>query len=218
MADYPSKIFVINEEEFESYLFTGGKVVYIVEEADPLYKTHPAIITAGALLPPIEAIQAELDGAMFESNAIYEQYLLTEEADIYISILLAAAVQQIPVAIMFGRDEMNMQFPKMLIDFLYRQYGLVLGINGAVPSYIIEPMMPTVLAKLYMMNMIDYKTFMEKHPPLPIHQMVISRLVYDHNPAVASKDLQHYIEYFETVRQEIYKNGGKFLIDPLVGL
>ena len=155
---------------------------------------------------------------MFEANAIYEQYLLTEEADMYISILLAAAVQQIPVAIMFGRDELNMQFPKMLIDFVYHHYGLVLGIDGVVPPYIMEPMMPFVLAKLYMMNMIDYKTLMEKHPPMSIHPMVISRLAYDLNPAVKSKDITQYIEYFETVRQEIYKNGGKFLIDPLVGL
>ena len=85
MADYPMNIWVISEQEFDEFTFTGGKVVYIVEEPDPKYSSHPAIVTAGALLPPVDAIRAELDGSIFESNAIYEQYLQREEADPYIS-------------------------------------------------------------------------------------------------------------------------------------
>ena len=168
MADYPMNIWVISEQEFDEFTFTGGKVVYIVEEPDPKYSSHPAIVTAGALLPPVDAIRAELDGSIFESNAIYEQYLQREEADPYISILIAAALKQLPIAIMFGKDEMEMQFPKMLIDFLYRYYGLVLGIKNKVNPYIVESMLPVDLAKLYNMNIIDYRTFMTKHPPLPI--------------------------------------------------
>ena len=223
MANYPAKIWLITPEEFEAFTFTGGKVVYIVEEADPMFATHPAIITAGALLPPIEAIQYELDGRMFESNVLYAQYLQQEEADPYISIILAAAIKQIPVAIMFGKDEMNMQFPKMLIDFLYKSYGLVLGIAGATPDtainpYILEEFVPFDLAKLYSMDIIDYPTFMVMHPDMPIHQMAISKLAYENNPVVNEKDFAHYMEYFEYMRKAILNNGRRFLIDPLVAL
>lgn len=216
MANYPMNIWVITEEEFDEFTFTGGKVVYIVEEPHPRFATHPAIITAGALLPPIEAIQAELDGNMFESVAMYENYLQREEADPYISILIAAALKQIPIGIMFGRDELNMQFPKMLIDFVYKYYGLVFGIKNKIQPYIIEEMLPLDLAKLYNMNIIDYPTFMEKHPPLPIHAMAISKMAYEVRPVVKTKDFQNYVEYFEMVRNAIYSNGGKFLVDPLV--
>lgn len=218
MANYPMNIWVITEDEFDEFTFTGGKVIYIVEEPDLKFSTHPAIITAGALLPPFEAIQAELDGNIFESNAIYEQYLQKEEADPYISIIIAAALKQIPIGIMFGRDELNMQFPKMLIDFVYRFYGLVFGIKGKVQPYIMEEALPLDLAKLYLMNIIDYPTFMEKHPPLPINQMAISKLAYEVRPVVKSKDVQHFTEYFEMVRRAVYENGGKFLIDPLEGV
>lgn len=218
MADYPINIWVITEQEFESFTFTGGKVIYIAESVEPRYATHPAIITAGALLPPMEAIQAELDDRIFEAYTMYEYYLQHEEADPFISILIAAAIKQIPVGIMFGRDESNMQFPKMLIDFVYRYYGLVLGIIGEIQPYIVEEMLPFDLAKLYNMNIIDYPTFMEKHPPLPIHPSAISKLVYEVNPVVVSKDLQHYVEYFEMIRKSIYNNGRKFLMDPLVAL
>lgn len=216
MANYPANIWIVTENDFDQFTFTGGKVVYIVEEPILRFKSHPAIITAGALLPPMEAIQAELNGNLFESNAIYERYLLSEEANMYISILIAAAVKQIPIGIMFGRDELNMQFPKMFIDFMYKAYGLVIGVNGKINPYIIEDILPADLAMLYGMNIIDYPTFMEKHPPLPINPMIISKLAIDINPWVHDKSFNGYLEYFEMVKNNTIKNGGKFTIDPMV--
>lgn len=219
MANYPMGIWVINEDEFEEFTYTGGKVIYIVEEPNPKFSTHPAIITAGALLSPTEAIHAELDGDIMRSAAIYEHYLSTQEADVYVSIIVAAAVKQIPIGIMFGRDEMNMQFPKLLIDFLYKYYGIVLGIRNKIQPYIEEQYLPVDLAKLYNMNLIDYPTLMEKHPSnLPIHDMAISKLAYEINPAVKERTHQNYVEYFEMVKKMIAENEGKFLFDPLEGV
>ena len=218
MANYPMNIWVIDENEFDRFTFTGGKVIYIVEEPDFKYRTHPSIITAGALLPPIESIQAELNGNILESNAIYERYLHSEEADPYISIIIAAALKQIPIGIMFGKDELNMQFPKMFVEFLYKFYGLVLGVNDMVVPYIAEEMIPIDLAKLYCMNIIDYPTFMEKHPALPIHPIVISKMAIEINPIIKDKTILGYTEYFEHVRKTIGDNGGKYLIDPMVAI
>jgi len=218
MANYPINMWVIGEDEFESFTFTGGKVIYVVEEPHPKFSTHPAIVTAGALLPPYEAIQMELDKNYADAEGIYYYYLQTPEADPFISIIIAAALNQIPIGIMFGRDEMNMQFPKMLIDYLYRYFGLVLGIQGKVQPYILEEMIPFDLAKLYNANIIDYATFMMKHPPLPIHPSAISKMAYEENPIVEKRDFENYSKYFEIVKDAIYNNGGKFLVDPLVGL
>ena len=219
MANYPINIWVINEDEFDEFIFTGGKVIYIAEEPGPKFSTHPAIITAGALLPPFEAIQMELDGSLFESNAIYEQYLQKEEADPFVSIIIAAGLKQIPIGIMFGRDEMNLNFPKMFIDFMYRCYGLVFGIKGKVQPYIVEELLPIDLAKLYMMNIIDYQTFMEKHPPqFPIQSIVISKLAYEVRPAIEVRDFNGFNEYFEMIKNKTHSNGGKFLMDPLEGI
>lgn len=211
-------VWVITEDEFDEFVLYGGKVIYIVEEPSPKYATHPAVTTAGALLPPVESIQFELDGNMFEAVSLYEQYLQQIEADPYISVIIAAAIKQVPIGIMFGKDELNMQFPKMLIDFVYRSYGLVFGIKNKVQPYILEEFLPIDLAKIYMINMIDYPTFITKHPPLPIHPMAISKLVYENRPLVEVKDTAHFVEYFENVRNAIHNNGGKFLVDPLEGI
>lgn len=216
MANYPSNIWIVSENEFDQFAFTGGKVIYIVEEPAMRFKTHPAIITAGALLPPMEAIEAELNGNLFESNAIYERYLASEEANMYISILIAASIKQIPIGIMFGKDELNMQFPKMFIDFMFKAYGLVIGVNGKIHPYIMEEALPFDLAMLYNMNIIDYPTFMEKHPPLPINPMVISKMSIEINPLVKDKTFNGYLEYFETMKYHTAKNGGRFILDPMV--
>lgn len=215
MANLPMNIWLIKENEFDSFTFTGGKVIYIAEEPNPIFRNHPAIITAGALLPPVEAIQLELDGSIGQSGVVYEQYLLSEVADQYITVLLAAAFQQVPIAIMFGKDELNMRFPAFFINFLYQYYGLVIGVKGSVNPCIMETMIPADMAKLYNMDMIDYKTFMEKHPPMQIHPAVISKMAYEQRPIVANKEFNDYFEYFEHTRKVIYENGGRFLIDPM---
>lgn len=217
MPNYLSNIWVITKEQFEPFTYTGGKVIYIAEDVEPMFRTHPAIVTAGILLPPINAIQYELDNRLIESYTIYDDYLQMEEPDKYISILIAAAIKQIPIGVMFGKDESNMQFPNMLLDFLTKHYGLVLGLINNTQSFIIEEFLPFDLAKLYNMNIIDYPTFMEKHPQLPIHQSAYSKLIYEVRPLVKEKNLQHYIEYFESVKDLIIKNNRRFLIDPIVG-
>ena len=216
MANYPMNIWLITEDEFDHFTFTGGKVIYIAEEPAPRFKTHPAIITAGVLLPPFEAIQAELDGNIAESFMMYEMYLMSEDADTYISIIIAAALKQIPIGIMFGRDEINMQFPKMFIDFLFKHYGLVIGVSNKLVPYIMEEALPNNLAKLYCMNVIDYPTFMEKHPDLPINPIVISKMAIEVNPWVYTKDINGYLEYFEHVKSDTRRNGGRVPIDPMV--
>ena len=98
----------------------------------------------------------------------------------------------------------------------YRMYGLVIGVNGKINPYIVEEVIPADLAMLYGMNIIDYPTFMEKHPALPINPMIISKLAIEINPWVYDKSFNGYLEYFEMVKNNTIKNGGKFTIDPMV--
>ena len=141
---------------------------------------------------------------------------MSEEADIYVSIILAAALKQIPIGLMFGRDEVNMQFPKLFINFLFKAYGLVIGVNNKLVPSIMEEALPSDLAKLYCMNIIDYPTFMEKHPQLPINPVVISKMAIEINPLVNEKNINGYMEYFERIKEYTKRNGGSLPIDPMV--
>ena len=214
--NYPMNIWMINENDIDRFATSGGKIIYIVDQPDPRYRMHPALVSAGILLPPIDAINNELDGKIPEACMIYTNYLMTEEVYQYIIILVAAAVMGNPIGILFGKDELNMQFPKVFIDFLYKQHGLVIGIEGAVTPYIEEEYMNLNLAILYRNNIINYKTFMEKHPanyPILYH-LVLDRMMQDVKPPVET--MEECIAYFNMSMDNTKKNRNRILIDPLV--
>lgn len=219
MAAYPVNVWMITESDFESFTYTGGKVIYIAEDMDFKFKTHPAIVTAGVLLPPVDAVACIIDGEMEIAAGIYYDYLLNSEASMYINIILAAAIQETPIGIMFGQDEINMGSPSIFLNFLYHYYGLVVGVMGSVNPCIEEAFMPNNMASLYNMSIIDSKTYFEKHPPhLPISDQAISKLAYEINPLVSQRDFQHYYEYFNNLKNTIHNNNGKYLVDMMEGI
>lgn len=214
--NHPSNIWLITEDEFDHFTYTGGKVIYIVEEPKSMFVNHPATTTAGILLPPINAVNAELDGFLEQSYAMYSQYLDQTEAAIYVNIILAAALLGSPVGIMFGKDESELQFPKMFINYLYQRYGLVIGIMNKIQPYILESYMPLVLAVLLNSDMIDYPTFMMMHPAeLPICPVAMNKLIREQNPALAKGET--YEEYFNRMKNEMHRRG-RFLIDPFIAI
>ena len=218
---YPINVWMVDESEFDSFTFTGGKVIYVAEDIDIRFKNHPSIMTAGALLAPCDAIECILDNELEYASQIYYDYLLHSEANMYTSIVLAAAIQGVPLGIMFGVDEINMHYPTMLLNFLYHTFGIVVGVTNKVAPYIEDVFMPNDLAHLYMMNLINYETFMEKHPvDAPISEIVVSKMACEEHPLVGeNKDFQHYYEYFNNVKNSIHlNNNGKFLIDFMEGV
>ena len=213
---YPMNIWIVNESDIDRFTMTGGKIIYIADQVEPKYRMHPAIVSAGILLPPIESITAELDGRLAEAELAYSNYLLREDVHQYIIILIAAAVLGTPIGIMFGKDELNMQFPKMFIDFLYRNYGLVIGVVNTINPYIEDSYVNCDLAILYINNIIDYKAFMELHPEgYPVlYYLVLNKMIEDVHPPV--KSYEESLAYFEMSFKNTKRNGNRVLIDPLV--
>lgn len=216
--NYPNNIWVINEEDIRDFGYNGGKVIYIADEPNPEISNNPFIVTAGVLLPPFEAIQAELDDNIEQAIGIYEMYLSNSEANMYIISLVAAALKQIPIGILFGRDEKNMQFPNIFINFLYKYYGIVLGIKNMMNPYIEYSYMPIILAKLYSFNLIDYPTFFLMHPiDLPIQDYIISKLVFEVQPLVDEKTHECFKKYFEEV-VKYTRSQNRFIEDTMKGV
>ena len=219
LTNYSTNIWLITEQEFDQFVMNtnGGTVVYIAEESDIRFRNHPCIVPANILNPPVQSVQAELDGNLDQANFMYEQYLVSEEVEIFVRIIMAACVKRNPIAIMFGKDECNMKSPKMFINFLYNRYGIVVGIYGKINPYIEVGHMPTNLAILYCTNMIDYPSYLCLHPDLPLDQISLPKLILEENPLVKDKSFEGYLEYFERRRRTCTEQG-RFIIDPLMGV
>lgn len=213
----PCNVWLIDQSSFDRFTFTGGKVIYIAEDVEFMYKTHPAITTASILLPPVNAIQAELDDEYDLASQIYCEYLQTQEVGVFLNIIALAALQNVPIGIMFGKDEMNQRFPQVFINFMYDEFGLVIGVENRLSPYMLINSMPHTLMRLYLSNMINLEYFMVNHPPIPISPLAIPKLVAELNPPISSVNMADYAEYFNNYIRNIINGGGKFLIDPLVG-
>lgn len=219
LINYPANIWLISEQEAEQFIFStnGGTIIYIAEEIDPRFVNNPCIVTAGVLNPPVAAIHLELDGNIDQANLIYDQYLMSEEIEMFVRIIMAACVKNRPIAIMFGKDELNMKSPSMFINFLFKKYGIVVGIKDKIMPYIDVYRMPDNLAILYCTNMIDYPSYMCMHPDLPLAQISLPKLIAEVSPAIDDRTFPGYLEYFEH-RRRICAKYGKFIIDPLRGV
>ena len=70
-------IWFIGEEDFDSFMAAGGeRAIYIVEEPLPDIAANPSVVGAPTLLPPIEAMDAELNGDYQTAEAIYVKYFM----------------------------------------------------------------------------------------------------------------------------------------------
>lgn len=217
---YPSNLWFIKESDIDLFLLTDqshldAKIIYIGEEVPNAIRNHPAVVTAGMLLPPMEEVEAELDGELEKAEYIYDSFLNTGEANRLIHILIALAINNVRVGIVFGRDELNMKFPAILINHLYKFYGITIGVPNKLNPYIEIAYMPLCLGIAYNSDYISYEEFIMLHPELPIHPGVLSKLVYDVRPAVKEKDVQHYMEYFGRLISSC-KKAGRYLYDPLM--
>ena len=217
-TNIPTNIWLITEQEFDQFVFSnnGGMAIYIAEEIDPRFMNHPCIIPANILNPPVHAVQAELDGNLEQANFMYDQYLMSEDVEVFVRIIMAACIKQTPIAIMFGRDECNMQSSSMFINFLFKRYGIVVGINGKLNPFIDINYVPQNLAILYCTNIIDYPSYMCMHPDMPIDQISLPKLIVDVNPYVLDKSFAGYLDYFERKKNSC-REYGRFIIDPLMG-
>lgn len=219
LPNYPTNIWLITESEFDQFVFSnnGGMVIYIAEEINPRFINHPCIIPSNILNPPVQAVQAELDGNLEQANFMYDQYLMSEDIEVFVRIIMAACIKRTPIAIMFGRDEVNMQSSSMFINFLFKRYGIVVGINGKLNPYIDINHIPEDLAIMYCTDMIDYPAYMCMHPDLPIAQISLPKLIVDVNPYVIDKSFAGYLDYFERKKNSC-REYGTFIIDPLMGV
>lgn len=219
LTNYPANIWLITEQDAEQFIFStnGGIIIYIAEDVDPRFINNPCIVTAGVLNPPVAAIHMELDGNIEQANIMYDQYLMSEEIEAFVRIIMAACVKNKAIAIMFGKDELNMKSPSMFINFLFKRYGIVVGIKDKIMPYIDVYHMPDNLATLYCTNMIDYPSYLCMHPDLPLSHVSLPKLILEESPAIDDRTFPGYIEYFEH-RRRICAECGTFIMDPLRGV
>lgn len=114
----------------------GCKVIMIAECKDNI----PGVINMPILLPPYEALCAEIDGDINSYTAIYYNYLLGTPEAYYSMLTIAMAVLRGVNIILYIENGDNLSHAKALSDFFEQKFGIHIGCqtsNFAInPEYI----------------------------------------------------------------------------------
>ena len=169
------------------------------------------------LLPPVEAIMAEVDGNEQKYDMIYSNHLLSEPVKEYMSSIIAFLYRGGKLLLYFPDMEYNNTMKKMLF-FIMVIYGIHIGIIGdqnldnATCYYDANLENIQLDMIFYYTNIIDWREYLYNYPPnCPITDQIMNILLAQINPY--GKTFNEKLEVINRLRTGIKKNPN--LINPI---
>lgn len=179
----------------------------------------PSVVIPGTiLLPPPEAIIAEVDGNEQKYNMIYQAHLLSEPVKEYMSSILAFLYKGGKLLLYYPNSEYNNTMKNMLF-FILILYGIHIGIIGdpsqdnATCYY--DANLDNIQLDLiyYYTNILDWKEYLFNYPPnYPIPDQIMNILFKQINPY--GNTFNEKLEVINRLRAGIKKN--PYLINPIM--
>jgi len=169
------------------------------------------------LLPPVEAIIAEVDGNEEKYDMIYSAHLLSDPVKEYMSSIIAFLYKGGNLLLYFPNQEYNNTIKKMLF-FIMVLYGIHIGIIGdpepdnTVCYY--DANLENIQLDLiyYYTRIIDWREYLYYYPAnFPITDQMMNLLMYQIKPY--GKTFTEKLEVIQRLRVGIKKNPN--LIAPI---
>jgi hypothetical protein len=189
----------------QSAAFAGSKIILICEQS-PFQIQVPNVLLGTVLLPPYQAFMAELDGNNQEFYKQYIFHLSQKESDTFLCLIVAALLKGINIVFYIPKDEMQLQFPKVLSEYLFNCFGIIVGTSANVFMYD-NSFDPVILMKLYLQNIITVEEFIMLYQG-PYQEIVLSKVLYE--LGLNGKDLATDAAYINNLKLKSI-SAGKFL-------
>ena len=212
----PCNVWLLDSAEIVlSYSLQGGRIIFITEDDDPRLQYIPNKVKASILLPPYDILSDELDGNLELAQDKYYNYLSrTPEPVEFITVILAAALQNKKIGLYFGPELKDLQFPKMFLNYLYFAKGLSVGYRNTQP-FIRKEFMPVILSDLYVREYITPEQYLLDMPAnCDIPPFILPNLVHRFRPLFVEN--MDYNKYFKDMIRKM-KEAGKYLYSPVIG-
>lgn len=138
-------IYLVNDVNFalECSYKMGSKVIYVGELNMNLPKSF---ISFGALLPPVEALNAEIDGDMASYAYIYENYFNSSKVVYEIFATIIVALYHGQNMLIYVEEGDNLSHLNFLVEYLQVKFGITVG-NDVCP-YMYNPMYDSFIAMI----------------------------------------------------------------------
>lgn len=153
------------------------------------------VVGGAILLPPPEAVMAEIDGDEQSYDIIYNNYF----SQPLINQFMMGVINYL-----YNGGNLVMYFPSLdtsetktiskLLNMIWMRYGIGIGIVGQAPGAYNEQYIPLWLNKLYEAGTIDGRTFLRMYPiNTNIEEPNLERLVQEIRPY--AENYQKQVEY-----------------------
>lgn len=146
----------------------------------------PLVIQATCLLPPPEALMAEIDGRATDFSYIYTNYLMSDVVMEFMAVVLSSIYMGYQL-ILYAPSSSDSIWISVLINHFVTIYGLTPGTIGQITTpCIYNDNFNTYNSEiLYAVGVMDGITFLTLHSyQAPIPKPILDKLVRELNPAM----------------------------------
>lgn len=175
MLTNKGNIYLVNDINFalECNYKHGYKVIYVGELNMNLPKTF---ISFGALLPPYDALNAEIDGDIASYAYIYESYLNNSQVAYEIFASIIVALYSGVNMLIYVEEGDNLSHLNFLIEYLQVKFGITVGTD--VSPYMYNPMYDSFISMILYTYLDGFITAEQLLYNMPIDHLV----AYEMNP------------------------------------
>ena len=167
--------------------------IIVLEEETNLPLNHPNVINGSCLLPPIEALIAEVDGnkPLFES--IYNDYLNSPFVFEFMSAIITALHNSINIILYYPGLNGNIIIQNLL-GFIYQRYGIGIGVIGYSNTTLNPNYSSLWISYMYITNGISGMEFLYYYPEnIKIEDNIIDKIILDLKLYVSPEHKESYI-------------------------
>lgn len=159
-----------------------------LDEENRISPNDPNVILGTCLLPPMEALIAEVDGDEDLYDIYYINHLNSPYVQEFIGALIAALYKGISLLLFAPMMNENISIRK-LRQHLWSLYGIMIGVAGGEPCIYDPKCIPIWLTMIYSANVIYPEEFLLYYPEdAIISKTIIDKLMMEIKPVGISYD------------------------------
>lgn len=194
-------------------IYSSNHVIVALVEDKNLVQQIGAV-QASILLPPYEAMEAEMNNNPILFHEIYNAHLFSYEANKFIGALLTALYQGKNLCLYISAESMELLFNKELINFFANNYGINIQPDTQV-FYSYNQNIYQLLNIIENMYIYDYITPDEVFILIPkgalISETIVQKLIAQTNSPILNS-IEEYSRYFFDYKERIKDNNNNPLV------
>lgn len=183
---------------YETIQSGNPNVVVINLDEDNQQLKHSRNVLGGTeLLPPVEALYAEVDGDEQMYDYVYSMHFGDPFVVQYVTVLIAALHQGKSILMYYPTlDPSETKTVPKLISQFWNNFGIGIGLLGINDGVYDISKTPLWLRLMYMGRIIGYKEFLIQYPQdSPLDGPVMELLLQDIRPFTTTYQLQEQINF-----------------------